>query len=329
MIRVENLCIEFGSFALRDISLDLAGGGSLAILGPSGAGKSLLLESVMGARTPRSGRVLLDGRDVTSLPPEQRGVSYIPQDLALFPHLDVRGNVLFGLRTTAERRDGAELLGELSETLGIRHLLDRRDVRTLSGGEQSRVALARALMVRPRVLFLDEPFAALDTASRMDLVQALRDLRRIRPVTLFLVTHDLDEAALLADDVAILMEGVLVDRGPVGRVLQHPRTRAAARFLNFRNILPPPPGSPPETVAVAIHPGRVQVSLGRPEAGMLAASVLEVIPANRHAVARLRLADGTPVEANITHAEAAELLHSGDSPVAVLLPADACVPLSG
>ena len=207
MIRVESLSARFGDFQLRDITLDVEAGSSLVVLGPSGAGKTLLLETVLGLRRMQQGRVLIDGRDVSSLPPEERGVSYLPQDVALFPHLSVRKNILFGAGARQFKHDASVELAKLVRLLDIGRLLDRRDVRSLSGGEAQRVALARALVVRPRILLLDECFSSLDVPLRRQLREEFRQLRHSLDVTVALVTHDQEEAFLLGDQVAVLMTG--------------------------------------------------------------------------------------------------------------------------
>lgn len=313
MIEVRDLGVRCGEFALEGVSLELAEGRCLAILGPSGAGKSVLLETVMGARRPSTGRVLLAGRDATELAPEERRIAYIPQDLALFPHLSVADNIRFGL--DARGRDAQAPLRELAALLNIEALLPRRDVRTLSGGERQRVALARALIVRPRVLFLDEPFAALDPPSRAELLHTLRELRRTLHPTIFLVTHDQDEACLLADEVAILIGGRVRQRGPIDEVLRAPRDRAVARLLGYRNLvsraalvetwgrvfghLPPE-----ETLAVRseeLHPRPTDPGT----TPALRAMLVELLPLSGRYLARLRLADGTALEALLQPREAA------------------------
>lgn len=237
MIRVESLCVSFGRFKLRDISLEVPASTSLAILGPSGAGKTLLLESVLGVKRPERGRVFLDGRDVTFLPPEERGVSYVPQDLALFPHLSVRDNILFGLRARGRKVVEDAELSRVVELLAIGRLLDRRDIGNLSGGEKQRVALARALIVRPKVLFLDESFSALDGYIRRQLQEQLWELKRSLGLTLFQVTHDQEEAFLLGDQIAVVMEGRLEQVGPAEELHARPLNLRVARFLLTRNLL--------------------------------------------------------------------------------------------
>lgn len=237
MISVERLWVKAGAFSIRDVTFHVGSGRRLVILGPTGAGKSLLLETLMGVRRPEAGRVLMDGRDILPFPPEKRSISYVPQDLALFPHLGVRQNILFGLRS----RRGASveaLLKELVEVFHLEEVLDRSDIGSLSGGERQRVALARALIVSPRVLFLDEPFSAIDRVSRLETVAALAALTKKLGTTVVHVTHDIEEASALADDLAILIEGRLVQHGPREEVFFRPKTRAVARLLLVKNILP-------------------------------------------------------------------------------------------
>ncbi|MDW7711620.1 MAG: ABC transporter ATP-binding protein [Deferrisomatales bacterium] len=239
MIRCEGLSLRFGSFLLEDIDLAVEPGESYFVLGPSGAGKTLLLEGLLGIRRPEAGRVLLGGRDATRLPPEERQVAYVPQDLALFPHLSVRDNVLFGLRARGRPpADAARRLARWAELLDLGPVIDRRDVRTLSGGERQRVALARALVTEPRVLFMDEPFSALDAALRRRLQVEFRDLQRRLGLTLIQVTHDPEEAFLMADHMAILMAGRIEQRGRPGELYNRPVNLRVARFLMLQNLYP-------------------------------------------------------------------------------------------
>lgn len=237
MIRVEGLSVRFGPFHLQDISLEVKEGECFVLLGPSGAGKTLLLESILGVRRPERGRVLLDGRDITHRPPEERGIGYVPQDLALFPHLSVKENILFGPKV--RRMSKAEVERELerwAEWLNLHPFLHRTDVRTLSGGEKQRVALARALIVRPRILFLDEPFASLDAAIRRELQVQFRSLQRTLGVTFFQVTHDHEEAFLMGDRIGILMEGRLEQVGTPEEIRRRPANLRVARFLLMQNL---------------------------------------------------------------------------------------------
>jgi len=239
MLQATDLVAHYGGFSLQRISVTIPQGESFVLLGPSGAGKTLFLETVLGVKPPDAGRILLDGRDIGRTRPEKRGFCYLPQDLALFPHLSVRENITFGL---AVRRAGGAAAEErvhgTARLLGIERLLDRRDIRSLSGGEKQRVALARALVVEPRVLFLDEPFSALDPATRRQLQREFRAVWRRLGLTVLLVTHDHEEAAALADRLAILMDGRLKQCAPPAQVFDRPADLATARFLLTENILP-------------------------------------------------------------------------------------------
>lgn len=236
MIRIERLCASYGHFKLRNVSLDVAAGECCVIIGPSGAGKSMLLETVLGLKKPEAGRIMLDGRDITHLPPEDRHVAYIPQDVALFPHLSVRDNILFGRRMRKTLHDSDADLARLATMLEIDHLLARRSITTLSGGERQRVALARALITHPRVLFLDESFAALDNHIRTQILTQFRELQRTLALTVIAVTHSHQQASILADKLAVMITGGLVQTAPVDELFARPANRAVARLLALRNI---------------------------------------------------------------------------------------------
>jgi molybdate/tungstate transport system ATP-binding protein len=239
LIRVEALCVALNGFRLEAIDFQVERGESFFLLGPSGSGKTLLLEALLGVHRARSGRVFLDGLDVTRLAPEERGVAYVPQDLALFPHLTVRQNILFGL--FARRglpADAEDRLSHWVQLLDLGPVIDRKDVRTLSGGELQRVTLARALITEPRVLFMDEPFSALDAALRRRLQLEFRDLQKRLGLTLVQVTHDPEEAFLMADRMAILMGGRIEGTGRPADLYNRPSNLRVARFLMLQNLYP-------------------------------------------------------------------------------------------
>jgi ABC-type Fe3+/spermidine/putrescine transport system ATPase subunit len=237
MIQIEGLALTRGGFALRDVDLTLGQGDYLTLLGPSGAGKTVLLEAVMGLSRPDRGRIFLNGEEATSLPPERRGISYLPQDLALFPHLSVRDNILFGARMRGMgAREMSDRLGELVGLLDLDGVISRRGVGTLSGGEKQRVALARALMPRPSILFLDEPLSALDAFIKRQLQVKLRDINRTLGVTIIHVTHDRDEAFMLGEKIAVLIGGRLQQVGNRDEIYYRPASLDVARFLLTRNI---------------------------------------------------------------------------------------------
>ncbi|MES2595721.1 MAG: ATP-binding cassette domain-containing protein [Verrucomicrobiota bacterium] len=193
------------TFALRDVSLSIPANTYAVLMGSTGCGKTTLLELICGLRKPRSGRILLDSQDVTALEPRQRGIGYVPQDLALFPAKRVREQILFPLKMRG-MKDGAKIVQELVEELGIAHLLDRLPD-NLSGGEKQRVALARALAAQPRVLLLDEPLSALDETTHGTAMELLRTLQARHSLTVLHVTHSPSEAAALGQMRLRLMDG--------------------------------------------------------------------------------------------------------------------------
>lgn len=237
MIRCRGLSAHIGDFALRDVTFEVESGRALVVLGPSGAGKTLLLETLLGLRAPSAGTVELDGSDVTRLPPEQRGVSYMPQDVALFPHLSVRENILFGRRVRGTMAGAEDDVAQIAARLRIEHLVAREHVRSLSGGEKQRVGLARAFVVRPRVLFLDESFSALDAHVRAELQSQCREVQRSLGITMVCVTHHFEECFALGDDALVLMNGEVRQRAAPVTLFARPGSLEVARFLRKRNLL--------------------------------------------------------------------------------------------
>jgi molybdate/tungstate transport system ATP-binding protein len=239
VIRLENLHVRVGSFDLRDISLEVPKGGYALIIGPTGSGKTTLLEAVAGHARLRSGRVFMHDDEVTELPPERRGLGFVYQQYHLFPHLSVRDNIGYGIRRAGRERNGGDAearIAELAGMLAIEPLLDR-PVRGLSGGEQQRVALARALAPKPSILLLDEPFAAVDPATRQVLRRELRELHEREGITTLQVTHDFDEALRLGDLVAVLAEGRIAQSGTPEQVFRYPNSAFVARFVGTGNVI--------------------------------------------------------------------------------------------
>ena len=236
MIQVKNLSVSIGDFALRDINLSVETGEYFIILGPTGAGKTVLLESIAGLYPVKSGQIWLRGKEVTRFEPERRNISIVYQDHVLFPHLSVAENILFGLKL---RRQSREQLGEtldwLSDLLNIAHLMGRKPG-TLSGGERQKVALARALSVRPELLLLDEPLSALDPETREGVQKELRRLHDRLKITTIHVTHDFEEAIALGNRIAVLGEGHIKQVGTVEQIFHQPNSEFVARFTVARNI---------------------------------------------------------------------------------------------
>lgn len=237
MIRIEGLCARVGAFRLDGLSFEVPAGGYGLVIGPTGSGKTTLLEAIAGHVAPGSGRIHLHGEDVTDLPPERRGIGFVYQRYHLFPHLSVADNIRYGLvRSTLPAADQRARVRELAGLLGIEPLLDR-SIHGLSGGETQRVALARALAPRPSILLLDEPFAAVDPATRHALRRELRTIHAHEHVTTLQVTHDFDEALRLGDIVAVLAEGRIAQLGRPDEVFRYPNSAFVARFIGTGTVL--------------------------------------------------------------------------------------------
>ena len=212
-ITVQNLSHSWDHFSLKNINLSVAEGSYFVLLGPTGSGKTLLLEAIAGAYRPTEGRVIVCGEDVSTLPPEKRGISYAPQNYLLFDNMTVRKNVEFGLHAKGvpeqERWSRAKHLLDL---LGLSHLVNRFP-RNLSGGEKQRVSLARALAVEPRAVLLDEPLSAVDAETKSSILDYLRRVHKETGVTAIHVTHDQLEAASVAERIGVMRNGSLVQVG--------------------------------------------------------------------------------------------------------------------
>jgi molybdopterin-binding protein len=235
-LQVAGLAADIGEFRLRDIDLDVRGGEYFVILGPTGAGKTVLLEAIAGHFPLRQGAIVVGGRQVADLPPERRSIGFVYQDYALFPHLTASGNIAFGLKLRgASAAEAKSRVRQMASLLGIEDLLERLPG-TLSGGEQQRVALARALAIEPRLLLLDEPLSALDPETREGVRRELARLHGQLGTTTIHVTHDFEEAVALADRVAVMDEGRLVQVGAPHEVFRKPDSEFVARFVGVRNV---------------------------------------------------------------------------------------------
>lgn len=237
MLLVENLTVHSGEFVLREVSLVLGQGECGVVVGPSGAGKSTLLEAIAGLKKVESGRIVLNGRDITNLPPEQRGIAFVPQDYALFPHLTAQGNILLAPRLLGVPKDKMMRQFEfLCDLLNLKELLHRRPSQ-LSGGERQRVALARALMLEPQLLLLDEPFAALDPHMRPSIRRSLRQIFQTLRTTVLIVTHDVWDASALGDQVFVIENGLIVQKGSWAEIIKSPESDFIAEFVSLNRII--------------------------------------------------------------------------------------------
>ena len=237
-IRLENVVKTFDTFkAVRDVSLDIESGELLALLGPSGSGKTTILRMVAGLEYTDGGQIYFGDEDATNIPVRDRGVGFVFQHYALFPHMTLHENITFGMKVSKVKRDKAAIDKRVDELLALVKLdgLGERFPAQISGGQRQRVALARALSVDPKVLLLDEPFGALDANVRRDLRRWLREIHTELGITTIFVTHDQEEALDLADRVVILNQGQIVQQGTPKDVCRQPNSSFVMRFLGDAN----------------------------------------------------------------------------------------------
>ena len=237
-VRLEDLSRRYGRvLAVAGVSLDIREGEFVALLGPSGCGKTTTLRMIAGFIEPTGGRIGIGTRDVTRVPPHQRNTRLVFQNYALFPHMNVAGNVGFGLEMRGVGK--AEIDRRVKAGLDRVRLADyaHRMPRELSGGQQQRVALARALVIEPEVLLLDEPLSNLDTRLRADMRDEIRSLQKALGLTTILVTHDQDEAMAVADLLVVMNAGRIAQIGTPAEVFEAPRTRFVADFIGVSNLL--------------------------------------------------------------------------------------------
>lgn len=237
-IRLENVVKTFDTFkAVRDVSLDIESGELLALLGPSGSGKTTILRMVAGLEYTDGGQIYFGDEDATNIPVRDRGVGFVFQHYALFPHMTLHENIAFGMKVSKVKRDKAAIDVRVDELLALVKLdgLGERFPAQISGGQRQRVALARALSVDPKVLLLDEPFGALDANVRRDLRRWLREIHTKLGITTIFVTHDQEEALDLADRVVILNQGQIVQQGTPKDVCRQPNSAFVMRFLGDAN----------------------------------------------------------------------------------------------
>jgi putrescine transport system ATP-binding protein len=327
LLRIEGVSKRFGGFAAVDrLSLDIYQGEFFALLGPSGCGKTTLLRLIAGFEQASAGRILLDGVDIAPVPPHRRPVNMMFQSYALFPHLNVEANIAFGLKQ--EGLPKPQIAERVADMLALVKLenFGRRKPHQLSGGQRQRVALARSLVKRPRVLLLDEPMAALDKKLRGETQFELMDLQRRLGLTFVIVTHDQSEAMTVADRIAVMDRGRLMQVAPPAEIYEQPNSRWVADFVGNVNLFEGRVGDdgrsvegtalgrlrvataidadPGATVWVAVRPEKMRITQSEPspdpQTGLencAAATVVDIGYLGDLSIYKLRTGDGAPLQA--------------------------------
>ncbi len=323
LVRFERVSKRFGpATAVDALSLDIAQGEFFALLGPSGCGKTTLLRLLAGFESADEGRILLDGEDVSQVPPHRRPVNMMFQSYALFPHLTVEGNVGFGLRQeNVGRRERAERVAEMLALVKLQGFGKRR-VGELSGGQRQRVALARSLIKRPRVLLLDEPMAALDKKLRGETQFELMELQRRLGTTFVIVTHDQEEAMIVADRIAVMNEGRVAQVAAPAEIYEWPNSRWVADFIGEVTLiegsltadgtllsglgpLRVAGGRSGDKVWLALRPEKLRMSAEKVPAdghNVLPGTVTEIGYRGNTSIYKVRLADRTLIKVALANA---------------------------
>ena len=319
-VEARNVVKEFGSGtaavrALDDVSVAILEGEFFTLLGPSGCGKTTLLRLIAGFEMPSSGTILLNGADITYLPPNKRPVNTVFQSYALFPHLTVAENIGFGLQM--QHRPKAEVKARVDQMLALVKLepLAGRKSAQLSGGQQQRVALARALAPEPKVLLLDEPLSALDLKLRKEMQIELKRLQTETGITFIFVTHDQEEALTMSDRIGVMSAGKLQQVGAPKEIYTRPVNRFVASFIGETNFMQatrdgnslrvaglmieaPTTGVQGQKVTVTIRPEQVRL-VDASETGAISATVQSLVYFGTDTHCHLTLADGTPITARL------------------------------
>lgn len=235
-LEVKNLDVNLGEFHLKDVNLQLEKNDYLVVIGPTGSGKSVLLETIAGFYCPDSGEVFLEGNNITNLNPEDRGISIVYQDYILFPNMSIFDNIAYGLKKKVkDKKIIKSKVIEISELLKINHLLERKPG-TLSGGEMQRAAIARSLIVEPNILLMDEPFSALDVETHSLIMNLIKNVIAKYKTTVIHVTHNFSDVWNLAEKVAVMKDGKILQQGIVNDVFSKPSHKFVAKFVGVQNI---------------------------------------------------------------------------------------------
>jgi molybdate/tungstate transport system ATP-binding protein len=235
MLKLTDVSLTLDKFNLGPINLSVDQKEYLIVIGRTGSGKTTLLKTIAGGYSAQ-GKIILDEKDVTNEPPEKRNIGYVSQSFTSFDHLNVRGNIEFGLRVRDIQKEEREKLArQMASNLGIDGLLDR-SAKTLSGGEQQRVSLARALVTRPKILLLDEPLSMLDPETKRAIIRVFKAIPERYNVPIIHVTHEWDEAYTLADEIAVMDQGKIIEAGAPERIFEAPANYHTAMLVGFENI---------------------------------------------------------------------------------------------
>lgn len=234
MLKIQNLNKNLGEFTLKNINFEIEKGEYFVLLGPSGTGKSIILETIAGLYKPDSGRIYFNEIDLTNEYPENREIGFVYQDYVLFPHISVKENIIFGLKQKKlSKSEINKKLDDILSMFNISHLINRKPL-TLSGGEKQRVAIARAIITSPKILLMDEPLSSLDPKTKEEFIYMLKDIHNKRKNTVIHVTHDFNEALFLADKIAVINNGTIVEVGTPKEIFKNPTSDFVANFTSLK-----------------------------------------------------------------------------------------------